>query len=107
MYGSVKITIVFLYLSTNCIWAGVGISLAYILEFIADAAMNHVDGRIMVIVLLLNFYLIFDTVFEFFSSHNERASYLDFLNEWMRGFLAFKWKRLLMSTVDKNIVDLS
>ncbi|MCM1539331.1 MAG: ABC transporter ATP-binding protein/permease [bacterium] len=60
-----------LFLSTNCIWAAIGISLAYILELITDTAMNRVEGRIALIILLSILYLIFDTTFEFLSSHSE------------------------------------
>lgn len=60
-----------LFLSTNCIWAAIGISLAYILELITDTAMNRVEGRIALIILLSILYLIFDTAFEFLSSHSE------------------------------------
>lgn len=61
----------FLFLSTNFIWAGIGISLAFILEFIADTAIQGINGRIITIAVLAISYLFLDMAFEFASSYTE------------------------------------
>ncbi len=60
---------IFLFLSTNLIWAGIGVSLAYILEYITETAMQNIAGRLLQIAFMAVLYLIFDTVFEFASSY--------------------------------------
>ncbi len=54
-----------LFLAASTIWAGIGISLAFLLEYIADTAIQGMGNRITSIVLLVIAYLALDTVFEF------------------------------------------
>lgn len=62
---------IFLFLSTNLIWAAIGVSLAYILQYITDTALQNITGRILQIVTMAALYLVFDTMFEFASSYTE------------------------------------
>ena len=54
-----------LFLTANTIWAGIGISLAFLLEYIADTVIQGRGNRITFIVLLVIVYLLLDTFFEF------------------------------------------
>ncbi len=60
-----------LFLTANTIWAVIGISLAFLLEYIADTAIQGIEKRIVYIVLLVITYLLLDTVFEFLSNYTE------------------------------------
>lgn len=61
----------FLFLSSNLAWAGIGVSLAFILQYITDTAIHGIGGRLLSIILMATAYLILDTVFEFASSYAE------------------------------------
>lgn len=60
-----------LFLTANTIWAGIGISLAFLLEYIADTVIQGRGNRITFIVLLVIVYLLLDTFFEFSSNYTE------------------------------------
>ena len=62
---------VFFFMVANLVWAGIGISLAYLLGLIADTAINRIAARMITISILTIIYLVLDTVFEFASSYTE------------------------------------
>ncbi len=57
------------FLIANVVWAAIGISLAFILQYITDTAMTGTMQRVPLIIAMILVYLAADTVFEFFSSY--------------------------------------
>ena len=54
-----------IFLITSCIWAGIGISFAYILKFITGIVINNIVTKTWYIVGLPLLYLCLNTLFEF------------------------------------------
>ncbi len=59
------------FLIANVVWAAIGISLAFILQYITDTAMTRTMQRVSLIIAMILVYLAADTVFEFFSSYTK------------------------------------
>lgn len=53
------------------VWAAIGISLAYLLGFIMDTAINNTPNRIIVIIIGACLYIAMDAMFEFLSNYSE------------------------------------
>ena len=57
------------FLIANVLWAAIGISLAFILQYVTDTAMTGAMQRVPLIIAMILVYLAADTMFEFFSSY--------------------------------------
>lgn len=62
---------VVVFLITNIIWAGVGITLAFILGFITETALNNISGRQNLIIILCVMYVLLDMGFEFAANYSQ------------------------------------
>ena len=62
---------VVIFLITNIIWAGVGITLAFILGFITETALNNISGRQNLIIILCVMYVLLDMGFEFAANYSQ------------------------------------
>ena len=60
-----------IFLITSCIWAGIGISFAYILKFITGIVINNIVTKTWYIVGLPLLYLCLNTLFEFAFNYAE------------------------------------
>ena len=56
---------------TKIIWAGVGITLAFILGFITETALNNISGRQNLIIILCVMYVLLDMGFEFAANYSQ------------------------------------
>lgn len=59
------------FIFANMVWAAIGISLAYLLGFIMDTAINNTPNRIIVIIIGACLYIAMDAMFEFLSNYSE------------------------------------
>ena len=57
------------FLIANVLWAAIGISLAFILQYVTDTAMTGAMQRVPLMIAMILVYLAADTMFEFFSSY--------------------------------------
>lgn len=53
------------------VWAGIGVTQAFLLEYISDTAIQGIPGRIITIIIWAMCYLFFDACFEFAFSYSE------------------------------------
>ncbi|MCR4903414.1 MAG: ABC transporter ATP-binding protein/permease [Butyrivibrio sp.] len=59
------------FIFSNLVWAVIGISLAYLLGFIMDTAINNTPNRIIIIIMGACMYIAMDAMFEFLSNYSE------------------------------------
>lgn len=59
------------FIFANMVWAAIGISLAYLLGFIMDTAINNTPNRILIIIIGACLYIAMDAMFEFLSNYSE------------------------------------
>ena len=59
----------FFFLASNIAWAGVSVSLAFLLQSITDTAMGHQTKSMYIVIGLAVLYLLADVLLDFTSSY--------------------------------------